>query len=123
MYELLWFVGGALTYKILTRILQITQTFLFFQEIHMHALIMLDAISKDLEEAKKIKLNLIKDAISQEEIKLITFIDGEVINIWKESAVNNMRLFVPEAFQSAIEYKTWDELIKHLHTTKKRNDK
>ena len=52
MYELLWFIGGAITYQLLSRILKVAQLYIFFQEVHMHALLMLDAAAQDIETAQ-----------------------------------------------------------------------
>ena len=121
MYELLWFVGGALTYQILARILRVTQLYLFFQEIHVHALLMLEAVSEDLETAKEIKSSLVKECDLQEkEVELINVADEEAIKLWKQSAIVKVQRYVPNIFKPAISYDSWNGLKKYLKEIKKR---
>jgi len=46
MAELLWFLGGALVYQMLIKVLRISQLYVLFQEIHAHTLLMLDSASQ-----------------------------------------------------------------------------
>jgi len=121
MYELLWFIGGALTYQILARMLRIAQLYLFFQEIHVHALLMLEAISEDLETAKELKFSLAKECNLQEkEVELINLADEEAIKLWQQSVVIKVQQYVPSAFKPAIQYDTWNGLKRYLKDIKKR---
>ena len=124
MYELIWFVGGALTYQFLSRILKITQLYLFFQEIHVHALLMLKAASEDLETAMEIKSNLVKECdLKEKEIELIGLADKEAIKLWKQSVVVNLQQCVPSAFKTSIQYSTWAGLTRYLKKVKiNKND-
>lgn len=116
MHELLWFVGGALTYQLLVRILRIVQIYMFFLEIHTHMLIMLDAASQDLDTAVSLKKDLIQESgLEQEQTKLITIADEQAIDIWRATTVLKIQKFIPNAFKSTLKYENWDELKKYLN--------
>tara|TARA_R110000824_G_scaffold150209_7_gene320758 strand:+ start:1348 stop:1710 length:363 start_codon:yes stop_codon:yes gene_type:complete len=120
MYELLWFVGGALTYKVLAKLLRLIQLYLFFQEIHMHMLIMLEAISKDLESACEIKSFLLKDSeFPEDEVDKISGIDQLAILAWKENTVKKLQKFSPGPFKHVMQYNSWSELEKYLDEIRK----
>jgi len=121
MYELMWFVGGALTYQLLTKILRIMQIFMFFQEIHVHMLMMLESVSQDLDEAMDFKSEMMKEsALEKEEVKLITIADKQIIETWRALAVFKMQNFIPGAFKKEVKYDNWNELQKYLSDTIKK---
>jgi len=121
MYELLWFAGGALTYQILARMLRIAQLYLFFQEIHVHALLMIEAVSEDLETAKEIKHELAKECgLQEKEVELVNLADEEAIKLWQQSVVVKVQRCTPNVFKPAIKYDTWNGLKKYLKEIKKR---
>jgi hypothetical protein len=121
MYELLWFVGGALTYQLLAKMLKVTQIYMFFQEIHVHMLMMLDAASQDIEAAIDLKKQLIQDSmIGEEEVKLINLADERAIEAWRLSAILKIQSFIPGTFKDAVQYNNWDELKKYLNSIMKK---
>lgn len=115
MYELLWFLCGAITYQSLAKLLKIVQIYLFFQEVHAHTLIMLDAASKDLETAIELKKELIQDCSLEEgEVELITTADMYAIDVWKTTAIYKIRKHIPGAFKDTADYDNWSEMQSYL---------
>jgi len=124
MVELLWFLGGAVTYQLLAKLLRIAQIYVFFQEIHAHILIMLDAASKDLETAVELKKELIQDCDLEEgEAELIISADTRAINTWKVTAIYNILKNVPAAFKSTVNYDNWNQMQNYLNKILKDGNK
>jgi poly-gamma-glutamate capsule biosynthesis protein CapA/YwtB (metallophosphatase superfamily) len=115
MTELLWFVGGALTYQILIKILGISQIYVFFQEVHAHMLMMLDAAAQDLDTAVELKADMLEEAhMEREQIDFIKNSDEQAVEIWKTTTVFKIQKFIPSTLKSAIRYDNWDEMQKYL---------
>lgn len=115
MVEFLWFVGGAAVYQLLTRILRITQLYMFFQEIHVHTLMMLDAASQDLETAIQLKAELLEDSdLEQVDINFVKHADEQAIETWRTTTIIKMQTYIPGVFKSAVKYDSWNEMKKYL---------
>ena len=115
MYELLWFIGGALIYQLLAKMFKIVQVYMFFQEIHMHILMMLDAAAQDLDDIVNIKLTMMEDlCLEEEQIKLLNITDKQIVDTWRATSVFKLQKFVPNMFKDAVEYGNWDEMKKYL---------
>jgi hypothetical protein len=115
MIEFLWFAGGAVVYQLLIKLLRITQLYMFFQEIHVHALMMLDAASQDLETAVQLKSELLEESsLEEEDLAIIFDSDEQAIKTWKTTAIVKMHAFIPNAFKSSIKYDDWNGMKKYL---------
>ena len=115
MAEFLWFTGGALVCQILIKILRISQLYMFFQEIHAHSLLMLEAASQDLETAAQLKAELLEDSeLEQADISFVRKADEQAIDTWKTTSVVKLQMYVPDAFKQTIKYDSWDEMKKYL---------
>ena len=117
MTEFLWFVGGAVAYQVLSRLLRVSQLYMLFQEIHAHALMMLDAASQDLDTAVDLKLEMMEEAsLEQGQIELINSEDSRAVESWRATAILKMQMLIPGIFKSAIKYNNWDEMKKYLRS-------
>ena len=88
----------------------------------MHALLMLEAASEDLEAAKEFKFSLLKESsVEEDDAKLINLADEEAIELWKQSVVIKVQRCIPSAFRPAVKYNTWAELINYLKEIKKND--
>ena len=115
MVEFLWFVGGAIAYQLLAKLLRVSQLYIFFQEVHVHALLMLDAASQDLETAVQLKTELLEESsLEKEDIALILGTDEQAVNAWKAAAIVNMQTFIPSLFKPSIKYNNWREMKNYL---------
>ena len=115
MHEFLWFIGGALLYATLYRILKITKFYMIFAEIHIYLLTMLETTSQYMELASGIKLESLKQTdMPQEYIDEIQHADEKLFSEWKESSVRKMLKCIPPSFRYTVTYESWSEMIKHL---------
>jgi len=116
MYEFFWFLGGAILYATLYRVLKIAKFYLFFNEIHLYILMMLEATSQYLEVANTIQSELLEDSdISEEEVKEIKLAGKQMILVWKETAVHKVKNCLPPAFKHSVKYQSWDSMINYLN--------
>jgi len=116
MAELLWFLGGAAAYQILTKVLRISQLYMFFQEVHAHTLIMLESASQDLESAVQLKMEMLEASnVEQDQIKLINHADNQAVETWRTMTIVKIQRFIPKVFKDAIKYDNWKEMKKYLH--------
>ena len=96
MYESIWFFGGAIIYATLRRILNITKPYLFFHEVHLYVLTMLEVSSKNLELACNIKEDFLKETeIPEDSLKEIKSADEKMIALWREASVQKTRQNLP----------------------------
>ena len=101
MVEFLWFAAGAIAYQLLAKLIRVSQLYIFFQEVHVHTLLMLDAASQDLETAVQLKTELLEESsLEKEDIALILGSDEQAIDSWKAAAIANMQTFVPSLFKA-----------------------
>ena len=115
MYELLWFVGGALTYQLLAKMLKIVQVYMFFQEIHIHMLMMLKAVAQDLDTVMDLKATAMEELdLEEDQAVLLKKTDRQIIDTWRATAVFKLQKFVPGLFKTAVEYDNWDEMKEYL---------
>ena len=123
MHEFLWFIGGALLYATLYRILKITKFYMIFAEMHIYLLTMLEATSQYMELASEIKLESLKQTdMPQEYIDEIQNEDEKMFSEWKESSIRKMLKCIPPSFRYTVGYESWSEMIKHLDkATEKAN--
>ena len=121
MYELAWFVGGAITYQLLSRLLRITQLYMLFQEIHIHIIMMLQAASHDLEVACDLKLASLEESeLSEDERKTIKEMDNLAVVNWKENAARKICNHLPSVFRTIVQYDSWDGMNKYLNDITKK---
>jgi hypothetical protein len=121
MYELLWFIGGALVYQLLSRMLKIIQIYMFFQEIHVHILMMLKAASHDLDTVVDIKATMMEELDLEEgQMELINSTDKQIVETWRATTIFKLQSFVPNVFKTSVKYHNWDEMKKYLSDVLKK---
>ena len=121
MYEFLWFVGGALLYKYISKLFKIFQLFSFFQEIQLQIIAMLMAASNDLNEASLIKHEMMVEAgVPPEEIKNVELVDKSILDSWKRASAAHMKNATPSYFQPLITFETWEEAVDYYEQLVKK---
>jgi hypothetical protein len=116
MYELLWFFGGALLYKLLAKLLRLYQLFAFFQDVQLQVLAMLKAASKDISTAIEIKHELLKTTdMSLEDQEQLKQLDDVTHAVWKEASIAHLIKCVPTPFKSTIKFNSWNDSVKYFN--------
>ena len=96
MYEFLWFLGGAITYKFLSTLLGITQITYVIQQLQVNILTFLGTTLEDIAYIKALKYKTMKEhKVDPNQIKKAEMRDEEFFEEWKSSCIENIHKSVP----------------------------
>jgi len=96
MYEFLWFLGGAITYKFLSTLLGITQVTHVIQQLQINILTFLGTTLEDIAYIKALKYKTMKEhKVDPNQIKKAEMHDEEFFEEWKNSCIENIHKSVP----------------------------
>jgi predicted thioredoxin/glutaredoxin len=96
MYEFLWFLGGAITYKFLSTLLGITQVTHVIQQLQINILTFLGTTLEDIAYIKALKYKTMKEhKVGPNQIKKAEMRDEEFFEEWKNSCIENIHKSVP----------------------------
>ena len=106
MYEILWFLGGILTYRLMAFLLNYGHLLIFVKEINMLGMVLLASVTDDLTLIKKMKYKILEESkIDEEIIKMFKITDEQVMDSWKTVAISKFSLIWPRKFHNAISIK------------------
>ena len=115
MYELLWFLGGALLYKTFSKLLNLTHGVAFFEKAHVQSLKILGMATEDLIFIRAIKyIDLQKMDVDTEQIKKYKMLDEQALKQWKISTLNRLNSAVPEPLKGRYAHESWDAALRSL---------
>ena len=110
MYEFLWFLGGAITYKLLTTLLGITQITYVIQQLQINILTFLGTTLEDIAYIKALKYKTMKESkVDPNQIKKSKMRDEEFFEEWKKSCIENIHKSVPSYIR--LSFNNWQEGI------------
>ena len=108
MYELIWFVGGALAYKILSKLFPLTQAAMVFKNFEKNILIILVSLAEDMTYIKALRYKAMKSSnVEPEKIKRNQLSDEEFFEAWKASCIRNIHSSVPSYIKPS--FSSWKE--------------
>ena len=108
MYELVWFIGGAIAYKFLARLFALYQATTLFKSLEINVLIMFAAIAEDVAFIKALRYKTMVDSgLEQEQIDENRDRDEEFFDSWKKSCIRNIYASVPSYIKPS--FSTWNE--------------
>ncbi len=113
MYEFLWFMGGALVYKVLSVFLGLTQITNVVQQLQINVVKFLGTTLEDVAYIKSLKYKAMKEAkVDSHQIKKAKLEDEEFFEDWKKSCIVNIHNSVPNYIR--LSFNNWDEVMKIL---------
>jgi hypothetical protein len=108
MYELIWFVAGAITYKFLSKLFALGQAAVVFKHIEINILVILASLTEDISFIKALRYKTMKDSgVDPEQIEKNRVLDDEFFDAWKVSCIYNMRTSTPRYIKPS--FSTWNE--------------
>tara|TARA_R110000824_G_scaffold67377_8_gene174593 strand:+ start:35271 stop:35657 length:387 start_codon:yes stop_codon:yes gene_type:complete len=108
MYELIWFIGGAVIYKFLARVFALTQTAAVFKNIEYNILLLLATVTEDMSYIKSLKYKIMRESnLNPEQIKKNRMVDEEFFEAWKSSCIRNIQTSVPNYIE--LSFGSWKE--------------
>tara|TARA_R100000152_G_C6657353_1_gene97213 strand:+ start:306 stop:689 length:384 start_codon:yes stop_codon:yes gene_type:complete len=106
----LWFFLGALVHKILSYALSLGHNLIIFENTTDSILSIVDAISKDVDLAAKMKHRHLKGTeLPDKIINNIEESDKKFLNDWKSVIINTMLANTPRTFHRYVKYTSWEE--------------
>ena len=122
MYELMWFLSGALLYLVLSKLIYVSQAVVFFRDIQLHSLWLLKRLQDDITFMREIKYEVMEDCkLPPDQIKHIKAIDSEVLTFWKESIIMKFKDSLPLKYKGIVSFNSWDEAMKLFKENNERN--
>jgi len=124
MHELMWFLLGALTYKLLAKMLNIGKVILLLQEVQIDCLQLLGTVVEDVAFIRTLKYKTMKKALAtSEQVKQAQEIDEQALSLWKETAIRKLIENFPKKFRSLIKFKNWREAMNFLNKYYKKQSR
>jgi len=115
MTEFLWFIGGALTYKVLSALLKISYVAIVIKEIQINAIKFLGTAVQEISFIHNLKYKTMAEAnISVEQIKAEKLTDEGEYLVWKEEVVKKLHSSIPPTIAANLSFKNWQDVINML---------
>jgi len=108
MYEFFWFIGGAITYKLLIILLGIAQRTHVIQQLQINVLTFLGTTLEDIAFIKGLKYKAMRESkVDPNQIKKAKMRDEEFFEEWKKSCIENIHKSVPNYIK--LSFNNWQE--------------
>jgi len=108
MYEFLWFLGGAFTYKFLSILLGITQITRVIQSLQINVITFLGTTLEDIAYIKALKYKAMRESkVDPNQIKKAKMRDEEFFEEWKKSCIGNIHKSTPNYIR--LSFDNWSE--------------
>ena len=108
MYELIWFLCGAVSYKLLSKLLALGQATAVFRTLEINLLVMLSSITEDISFIKALRYKVMEESgLDEDKIEHNRSADDDFFETWKASCIQNMHRSVPPYIKPS--FKTWNE--------------
>ena len=108
--SLIWFLLGATTYAIGSRVLAIVDASRAFHRLEISTWHMLLTLEEDMDRALELKCKSLGDAgVEESEIQKIKSLDEQFLKDWKDIILIKMIVSCPSSFLKLIKYESWEE--------------
>jgi len=127
MYEFIWFIGGAFTYKFLSTIFALTQYARIFENLQINVLMLLGTVAEDVAFIKALKYKTMTEtSADDEQIKVARMRDEEFFEKWKIACITNIHESTPNYVR--LSFQDWKEGMtlldefygRHIHEEKQK---
>ena len=120
----MWFVGGALAYKLFSQFLGISQLTIIFQNLQYNVLAFLATAAEDISYIKALKYKtMVESKIDPNTIKQSKISDTLFFEEWKKDCISNIQSSVPNYVK--LSFKDWKEgmALLSIHYRNRLNEK
>jgi len=124
MTEFLWFVGGALVYKVLSTLLRIGHTAHLIRELQINVIKFLGSAVQDVAFMRALKYKVMSEAALPDEYILNEKkVDEEDYTSWKNDVVERLHSSVSPSIAANLSFKNWQELVDILDKYYKKDER
>lgn len=110
MYEFLWFVSGALIYKLLFIFLGLSKNVKVIKNLQINVLTLLGTAIEDISFIRALKYRKMTElGVDPNQIKIARTKDEQVFKEWKSGCIRNIHNSVPNYIN--LSFQNWEEAM------------
>jgi len=110
---LLYFISGAMSYKVLSHVLHIGTAFNIYNETIKNCMGMLKVADEVRKSSNEIKYSLLESqGVPTIEISSIKQADSDIEKFWRISAIEAFKSLLPSFVNKKLLFKTWEDMDK-----------
>jgi hypothetical protein len=122
LYELLWFFGGVITYKLFSTLLTYGQLTVLIKGVTFQAMTLVAYAAEDMAFIKQMRNQAAEDGgYSEEQLKMIKLADERVFDVWKSAVVSRFATHWAKPFDKVIKVEAWGAIMDAVSGTYKEN--
>ena len=111
----IWFLGGAMSHRILASFLGYGRVAIFAQEMNDSVLRLLGSVVEDLAFARELKYKTMRESgLQEDQIENVKTIDAQLTTSWKRDLINRFLNSYPRRYYNLIQFSDWDEAMARL---------
>tara|TARA_R110000824_G_scaffold68140_1_gene176408 strand:+ start:739 stop:1113 length:375 start_codon:yes stop_codon:yes gene_type:complete len=115
MVEFLWFLGGAISFQLLSKLLRLGHSSLLLQDLQVNVMKFLVSVVEEISFIHSLKYKIMRKAeVSEREIKAMKLLDQHEYDLWKSEIVKKINKSVSPMLSSNLSIKSWENIINYL---------
>ena len=108
MHSLLWFLGGALTYKFLHNIVNFGQLSLVFEELNKRIILLAYHMDADMDFLCKKKYEHLRESgMKPADIDFVKAIDDRTLKTWRQTVIRQFFAAYPHQMHGLLPFSDW----------------
>ncbi len=109
----LWFAVGAMSYKLVSKLVSYSNVVYNYDVIMTAVLKMLYVLDKEIESTYEYKYAryLETESMDKSAIEEIRAIDERNTKIWQETVIQYLRIMTPEKIRQSLKFKNWQQAM------------
>jgi len=113
--EILWFLAGAVTMQLLSKLIGYSQVVILLREVSFQILKLIGSTVEDVAFIKAKKFELLRSTgMSEEEIEAYRRIDEQTFNNWKASVIIKLIAHYPSHYRKMLGFYDWAGAMRAL---------
>ena len=115
MVEFLWFLGGAISFQLFSKLLRLGHSSLLLQDLQVNVMKFLVSVVEEISFIHSLKYKIMRKAeVSEREIKAMKLLDQYEYDLWKSEIVKKINKSVSPILSSNLPIKSWENIINYL---------
>ena len=115
MIEFFWFLGGAISFQLFSKILRLGHSSLLLQDLQITVVKFLVSVVEEISFIHSLKYKIMRKAeVSEREIQAMKLLDQYEYDLWKSEIVKKINKSVSPIISSNLSIKNWKTIVDHL---------